>query len=383
MRTLLFLLQKEFRQIARNRTILGMMVVMPVMQLLILPLAANYEVKNINLAVVDNDHSVWSQQMINTITASGYFKLVSYGNSYEKALTLIESDDADLILEIPGGFEKGLIRENSQSLFIAVNAINGIKANIGAAYLNNIIAKYNQSIRIKLNPVLGTARNNFTGASYSPAGEVIEVTFSNWFNPGMNYRNFMVPGILAILVTMVGGFMTALNIVKEKEAGTIEQINVTPIKKHIFILGKLIPFWILGNVVFTLGLLVAWLVYGILPEGSLLLLYGFIWIYLLAVLGFGLLISTYSETQQQAMFVMFFFMMIFILMGGLFTSIDSMPAWAKVIARINPVSYIIEVFRMIILKGSNFRDILPQIEVIALTAVLLNGWAVLNYRKTT
>jgi ABC-2 type transport system permease protein len=192
----------------------------------------------------------------------------------------------------------------------------------------------------------------------------------------------MVPGILAILVTMIGGFLTALNIVKEKEVGTIEQINVTPIKKYQFILGKMIPFWILGNVVFTLGLAVSWIVYGIAPVGSLVLLYGFIAVYLLAISGFGLLISTFCETQQQAMFIMFFFMMIFILMGGLFTSIDSMPDWAKIVAKFNPVAYLIEVMRMIILKGSGFRDIAKQLGIISLFAIVLNSWAVLNYKKT-
>lgn len=378
MRTLVFLLQKEFRQIFRNKTILGMMVVMPVMQLLILPLAANYEVKNINLVVVDHDNSTWSRELVTHVTASGYFRLVDYNQSFEHSMEYIESDEADLILEIPDDFEKNLVRENNEKLFIAVNAINGTKANIGASYLNRIIKDYNQDIRIKLQG----ASTVISESLVNNKGNLIEVTYSNWFNPQMNYRTFMVPGILAILVTMVGGFMTALNIVKEKEAGTIEQINVTPIKKQIFILGKLIPFWILGNVVFTLGLTVAWLVYGIQPVGSLFTLYLFIWVYLLAVLGFGLLISTYSETQQQAMFIMFFFMMIFILMGGLFTSIDSMPLWAKVIARINPVTYIIEVFRMVILKGSGLRDIMPHIGVIAFTAFILNSWAVKNYRKT-
>jgi ABC-2 type transport system permease protein len=193
----------------------------------------------------------------------------------------------------------------------------------------------------------------------------------------------MVPGILAILVTMIGGFLSCLNIVKEKEVGTIEQINVTPIKKHHFILGKLIPFWILGNVVFTIGLIISWLLYGIVPLGSLMLLYGFVGIYLLCVLGFGLLISTFCETQQQAMFIMFFFMMIFILLGGLFTSIDSMPGWAQVVTKLNPVSYLISVMRMIILKGSNLSDITWHLVTTLVFAFVLNGWAVMNYRKTS
>ena len=371
MRTIKFLLQKEFRQIFRNRAILMLILVMPVMQLIILPLAADYEIKNINLAVVDHDHSPYSRQLISKVTASGYCRLKGYHTSLNAAYRLIEQDRADLVLEIPHGFERNLIREGEQPLFIAINAINGTKAGLGGAYLANIISNYNQDIRIAL-----TEPARFNAVS------TIEVVPSNRFNPGLSYQFFMVPGILAILLTMVGGFLSALNIVKEKEVGTIEQINVTPIKKHHFILGKLIPFWVLGNIVFTLGLLVSWLIYGIFPQGNLLAMYGFIWIYLLAVLGFGLLISTYTDTQQQAMFIMFFFMMVFILMGGLFTSIDSMPGWAQVISALNPVSYLVEVMRMIILKGSSWLAILPHLGAILGFAVVLNGWAIWNYRKT-
>jgi ABC-2 type transport system permease protein len=372
MRTIRFLLQKEFRQIFRNKAIMAMILAVPVVQLLILPLAANYEVKNINLAVVDNDHSGYSKKLINKITSSGYFILTGVNQSFKEAFGLIETDKADLVLEIPNGFEENLVRENEQKLFVAVNAINGSKANLGGSYLNNIIRNFNADTRIELLPVEKTI-----------ALPTIEIATSNWFNPLMNYQLFMVPGILAILVTMVGAYLTALNIVKEKEIGTIEQINVTPIKKHHFIPGKLIPFWILGLVVFSLGLLVSWLIYGITPAGSIFLLYGFIAVYLLAVLGLGLLISTFCDTQQQAMFIAFFFLMIFIMMGGLFTSIDNMPGWAQFIARLNPVSYMIDVMRMIVLKGSGFQDIKYHLGKIVLFAVVLNGWAIWNYKKTS
>lgn len=372
MRTIKFLLQKEFKQIFRNRAIVAMIMVMPVMQLIILPLAANYEVKNINLAVVDNDRSSYSQKMITTITASKYFRLTGYNKSFKEALQLIESDKADVVLEIPEGFEHNLVREDQQKLFIAVNAINGVKANLGGAYLGTIIRDYNNTIRTQL----------VEASTFNPIPE-IEITSINRFNPFLNYHVYMVPGILAILVTMIGGFLSALNIVKEKEVGTIEQINVTPIKKYHFILGKLIPFWVLGNIVVTLGLIVSWLIYGIVPVGNIGLLYGFVSVYLLAILGFGLLISTFCDTQQQAMFIMFFFMMIFILMGGLFTSIDSMPDWAKTVTKFNPVSYLINVMRMVILKGSGLRDLLPQLAIIAIFAVVLNTLAILNYRKTS
>lgn len=372
MRTVRFLLQKEFRQIFRNKAIIAMICVMPVVQLAVLPWAADYEVKNVNLAVVDHDHSTFSRQLIQTVTASGYFRLTGYNDSYQDAMHLVERDQADLILEIPAGFERNLVRENQQKLFVAVNAINGTKANLGGAYLAAIIKNYNQTIRTEL----------VSGVTGDPL-HLIEITSSNWFNPLMNYKVYMVPGILAILITMVGGFLSALNIVKEKEAGTIEQINVTPIRKHHFILGKLIPFWVLGNIVFTLGLIVSWLIYGIVPEGNLAVLYLFIAIYLVSVLGFGLLVSTFCETQQQAMFIMFFFMMLFVLLGGLFTSIDSMPEWAKTVTRFNPVRYLIEVMRMVMLKGSEIKNIVAHLIIVTLFAIGLNALAIFNYKKTS
>jgi ABC-2 type transport system permease protein len=197
----------------------------------------------------------------------------------------------------------------------------------------------------------------------------------------MNYKLFMVPGILVVLLTMVGAFLTALNIVKEKEVGTIEQLNVTPIRKTEFVLGKLIPFWVLGMVVLTLGLLVARLIYGIVPVGNIGLLYLFAAVYLLGVLGLGLLISNIAQTQQQSMLMAFFLMMIFILMGGLYTSIDSMPYWAQVVTWFNPVTYFIDVMRMVVLKGSTFSDISRQLGIIGIFAVVLNAWAVVSYRK--
>ena len=373
MRTLKFLLVKEFKQIFRNKALLPMIFAMPMIQLLIMPLAADYEVRNINIAIVDHDRSPFSHQLVSKISASAYFQLISYNHSYDVSYLSIEANEADLILEIPQNFEKNLYRNGSEEVLIAVNAINGTKASLGGSYLTSIIMDFSSDIRPRL---------------HSPEAQSsmqrIEISAINWFNPYLNYKVFMVPAILVILVTMVGAYMCSLNIVKEKEIGTIEQINVSPIRKHHYILGKLIPFWVIGMVVFSIGFfLISWGVYGIRPNGSIGLMYGFLALFLVAVLGFGLLISTYSETQQQAMSVSFFFMMIFILMSGLFTSIDSMPEWAQVIAYSNPVTYFIEVMRMVVLKGSGIQDIGRHIVIMAGFAVLFNTWAILNYRKTT
>lgn len=370
MRTIKFLLQKEFRQIFRDPAIIRLILVMPVIQLIILPWAADYEIKHIKLAVADHDHSGYSRQLINKITASGYFNLSAYADSYAAALNEVEVDNADLVLDIPAGFEKDLVKQSEAKLFLAINAINGVKANLGGAYLRSIIADYNTQVRAEW-----IQYPRFSSETH------IAITSSNWYNPLMNYKYFMVPGILVLLLTMVGANLTAINIVKEKEVGTIEQINVTPIKKYHFILGKLIPFWFIGFLVLSIGLLISRFFYGIIPVGSFFSIYVFAAVYLLAVLGLGLLISTVSATQQQAMLLSFFLLMIMILLSGLYTSIDSMPVWAQWITRFNPVSYFIEVMRMVVLKGSTLADIRMQLLKVGGFAVVFNGWAIFNYKK--
>jgi len=367
MRSLRILLEKEFRQIFRNPTILRLIFMVPTVQLIIMPLAADYEIKHINISVVDQDHTTFSQRLVSKVTSTGYFHLVEYTGSYDQALRTVEKDQADLVLQIPDGFERTLVREGRSSLYVAVNAINGVKGGLAGAYLQSILTDYNREIRLEW--------------LKAPPSAGIRPEAINWYNPNMNYKVFMVPGILVILVTMVGGFLSALNIVNEKETGTIEQLNVTPIRKSQFILGKLIPFWILGLIILSIGLLIAWIIYGIVPVGSFVTIYVFAAIYLLAVLGMGLLISTLANTQQQAMLIAFFMMMIFILLGGLFTSIDSMPKWAQVFTWFNPVTYFIEVMRMVVLKGSSLYDVRMHIGTVFLMAVVLNGFAVWNYRK--
>jgi len=373
MKVLGFILQKEFRQIFRDKSILALMLMMPVIQLIILPLAMNFDVKNINVAVADQDHSSYSVRFISKIASSGYFHIVSQDLSYRQALSHIENGSADLVLEIPPHFERNLIREGRQKLGISVDAINGTKALIGGGYLNALIAEYNADLGV----------NKETAGQARAYSDQIDITYSNWFNPHAEYKFNTVPAILVLLLTLIGGFVSSLNIVREKELGTIEQINVTPIRKWEFILGKLIPFWVIGMIVFSIGLLVCWIVYGIVPQGSLGLIYLFGAVYLVALLGFGLLISTISSSQVQAMFVAFFFIMIFMLMSGLFTAVDSMPVWARIISNLTPVTHLIKVMRMIVLKGSRFADVELEFIYLLIFAFVLNGWAIWNYRKTT
>ena len=373
MKVLRFILQKEFRQIFRDKTIIAMMFAVPIIQLVILPLAANFEVKNINVAFVDLDHSSYSQKLVNKIASSGYFRIIGSSSSYQEALRMIEKNEADIVLEIPAGFERNLVREGRQQVNMSVDAINGTKSSIGGGYLTVVIADFNRSLDVNTK----VADNNVSAATVA-----IDITYSNWFNPRKEYKYYMVPGILVLLLTLIGGFITALNIVREKEIGTIEQINVTPIKKWQFILGKLIPFWVVGIIVFTVGMIAMYVVYGIFPKGSIPVLYLFAAVYLIALLGFGLLISTFSNSQLQAMFVAFFFMMIFMLMSGFFTSVDSMPDWARQMSNFTPVTHFIKVVRLIVLKGSGLSHVKMELFYLIGFAIALNSFAIYSYKKT-
>ncbi|MCO6564796.1 MAG: ABC transporter permease [Apibacter sp.] len=365
MRILKFLLEKEFLQIFRNKTILRLVFFMPVFQLLVLPWAATFEQKNILLSIIDNDHSTASRELIQKILSSGYFKLADYSTSYSEALKIVEKNEADLILEIPHHFEDTFIKEKSTDVMLSVNAINGQKAGLGSSYLGQILAAYNLEL-------VNKSQN---------LGQIFVKPYYI-YNTEMNYRNFMVPGILVMLLSIIGGALSSLNIVKEKEAGTIEQINVTPIPKYIFIIGKLIPFWVMGMLILSIGMFIAWLVYGIVPAGHIMIIYIFCFFYLIAFTGFGLMISNFSSTQQQAMFVLFFIIIIFFLLGGLYTPISSMPRWAQIITMFNPVRYFIEVMRLVYMKGSTLADISHQLYIIIIFAVVLNVGAILSYKKT-
>ena len=370
MRNLSFILQKEFRQIFRDTTILRMMFIMPILQLILIPLAADYEVKHLSISVIDQDHSSYSRRLISKLTASDYFRLVQYYNNYSNALENVGNGKSDIVLTIPAHFERDLIKESKAKLALAANAVSNTKAGLGSSYATQIIADFNNEIREEWVQM----------PKFSELPQ-LQITTANWYNPHIDYHLFMVPGILAILVTMVGSFLASLNIVSEKEIGTIEQINVTPIKKWEFILGKLIPFWVLGMVTMTIGMIVAFVIFRIIPLGSYLTVYAFSAVFLLSVLGIGLLISTFTDSQQQATLFAFFFMMVFVLLSGLYTPVDSMPDWAKVIAYCNPPMYFVKVIRAVFIKGSVFTDLLPEFFAIIGFAIFFNGWAILNYSK--
>lgn len=365
-----YLVEKEFKQIFRNPFLPRMIFMFPLVILLFLPLAANFEVKNINLVVVDNDRGSFSNALVNKITSSGYFRLIDVADNYREALTYIELDQADILLEIPDFFEKNLIKEKAAEVMLSINAVNGTKGAFGGSYLTGIIADYSSQVRMAW----------IDSGDRSPISSFSTIGIFK-FNPHLLYTVFMVPALMVMLMTMICGFLPALNIVGEKEKGTMEQMNVTPVKKFTLILSKLIPYWIIGFIVLTIGFVIARLAYSLSPLGEIYTIYVYSSIFILGISGFGLVISNYAKTLQQAMFMMFFFIITFIFMSGLYTPISSMPAWAQFISRFIPLRYMIEVLRMVYLKGSSFGDLITRLYALAGFALFFNGWAVLSYRK--
>lgn len=373
MQRLLYIIQKEFIQIFRNKAILPLMTVAPIVQLILLSFAADSEVKNVNLAIIDQDRSAYSRQLIGKIQAVERFTMVAAPESVKGGDAYLQSGEADIILTIPPQFEREFLKEKSSSLQLLVNAINGQQATVGAGYLTTVIQDFNQEIRVDALPRLGNAT-----LRQSPQ---IDITYSNWYNERLNYKYFMVPGILGELVTILTMMLTAMNVVREREIGTIEQINVTPIKKWQFILGKMIPFLCIGMMLMVVGLTAGKLIFGVPMRGNLALVFAYCALNLTMVLGIGLLISNLVDTQQQAMFITFFFVIIFVLMSGLFTPIESMPQWAQYLTLPNPIAHFVAVMRGVLLKGATFTDLLFEFRITAVLAVVVNFLAVVSYRK--
>lgn len=375
MRRVLFLIQKEFIQVFRDKFMVRLIFAVPVLQLLVLANAATYDIKNIDVLIIDRDRSPASQSLIDKIEGSGYFRLVGFSYDDQAAREMLDKGKADLTLNMPSGFGRDLARGQNTQLQVLIDAVDGSKAALAQEYLAAVI-----------NEFAGERVGSFShpdniSATTPRMAPTIEVEYRNWYNLEESYKIFMVPGILVSLVTLLAMFLSALNIVREKEMGTIEQINVTTIRKREFIIGKILPFGILSLIVFTIGLLAAKFIFHTPLLGSVGLLFLFAILYIVAALGLGIFISNISSGQLQAMFTSFFFLIIFILMSGLFTPVDSMPAWARHMNTLNPMAYFIEFIRLLMLKGSSLRQVGHLFLSMGLFAVFSIVLAVWTYTK--
>ena len=362
MKTLKFLIRKEFLQIRRNAFLPRLIVIFPIMMMCVMPWVMNMEVKNVIVDVVDNDRSTRSQQLVHSIEASNYFIFNGQMPTYQDALNDIEMSRADIVVVIPQHYSRDLTQGKQPQVLIAANAVNGTKGAMGSAYLTQIV----------------TAN---AMANISSIQSRVSTLFL--YNKGMNFKVFMIPALLAIVLMLMCGFLPTLNIVGEKEAGTIEQINVTPVPKWAFILAKLIPYWMIALFVIVVCLLLSWLIYGITCQGPLWLVFLLAMVLALFWSSFGLIISNYSDTMQQAIFVMWFFVVLMLLLSGLFTPTRSMPDWAYATTYVNPMHYFVDAIRTVFVRGGGLGSIAHQVLALLGISSVMAIWAVKSYKKNS
>lgn len=378
----LVLARAEVLHIVRDRATLAQLILMPLIQLLVLSSVATFEIRQSPLYLVDFDHSSSSRGLVSRLAASGLFAVVGQSASPAAANEAMLRGRVALVLTIPRDFESALTRDHEATVHLDVNAEKGLAAGIVQSYATQIIDAYAREVGVRLAPTVNRAPGTPAIERALARGPgSIEMAHRMWFNPTLDYKHYMVPGILVALVTMIGTLVTAQNIAREKEMGTLEQLNVTPITKGEFITAKLLPFWVLGMIDLALGLIVATAVFGVPARGSLLLLFGAAGVYLLVALGIGLWISAMVETQQQAMFVTFFVLMIYLLISGLLTPLDSMPRWVRLASELNPVRHFVTITRAILIKGAGPTEIARPLGALALYAVVVLTFAVRRYRK--
>jgi ABC-2 type transport system permease protein len=380
MRRILFLARAEVLHIVRDRTTMVQILVVPILQLLVLVNAATFVIRDTPTCVVDQDRSRASRGLVNRLAASGHFDvLASSSSSLSAANEALLDGEAALVVVIPRDFESALVRDGQAPVQLIVNAEKGSAAGIVQSYARQILARYSAELRTELRPSLRTV-----GDLRAPLGEArIEVRTRGWYNATLNYKHYMVPGILVALVTMIGTLLASQNIAREKELGTLEQLNVTPLTRGQFVAAKLLPLWVLGLFDLTVGLCVGKLVFDIPMRGSIALLFLAAAIYLLVALAVGLLISTLVETQQQAMFVTFFVLNIYLLLSGLFTPVDSMSPWMQTVSLLNPVRHFVTISRAILVKGAGLDEIMQPLMALVLFAVVTLTLSVRQYRKRT
>lgn len=374
MRKFVVLLKKELLQIFRDRFMLRVVILLPVIQLLVLPLAADYDIENFRMAAVDRDHSPLSRRLLTKLQAGGYFSLVESVSSWSAAERLIQHGEVDMVVEVPVDFERNMVLGRSPELSVHISAVNGLSAGVAAEYVQSIASDFVGELADER--LIAVGEDNRAKFPVQ-----VRALSQEWYNPRFDYKTVIVPGILALLITIAGLSMTAMNSVKEKERGTIEQLNVTPMSRTLYMLAKMTPFLLISLVQFTVGLILARVVYAIPMEGSLLTLYGVVALYLLGVLCLGFVLSNFSETQVQVIFPTFFIMMILILMSGLFTPIESMPVWAQQVNVVNPVAHLISSIKMVLVKGSSAADLVSHWVGLGTFAVAMGLLSVVTFRK--
>ncbi|MBN2424910.1 MAG: ABC transporter permease [Calditrichaceae bacterium] len=342
MQRIFYLMKKEFKQILREKLFISLIFLAPLGQIIILGFAITTDVRNLNLAVVDADHSSMSARLIESLSATESFNLVCILDSEKEALREMDNGKIKLAVVIPKQFERDLKNGRQPQVQAIIDGVDGNSAGIAMAYIGQISRKLQQEWMQK------------TGVSNALNQDLrlVEIETRMWYNPSLESVNNIVPGIIAVLVMMITAFLTGMTIVREKENGTLEQLMVTPITSMELMLGKVLPLVIVGFILFNVGILGAGIVFGLWMKGNLFSLYLMAIVFMLSTLGLGIFASTVSQTQQQAMFIAWFFMIVALLLSGFFIPIENMPDWVQALTYLNPVRYFMVIIREIYLKGT-------------------------------
>ncbi len=373
MKIILSIIIKEFLQLKRDPRLFGIVFIAPVLQLIILGYAANMDVNTVHTAVFDQDKTASSRNFIQRFEHSGYFKVDDYVDNYRQVNQDINDNKVLWALVIPKDFEKRIYRMQPAPVQAIFDGSDGNKASIAFGYIQGIVTNYSKNI------LLETADK--TGRKVPVAGSLVpEVRV--WYNPELKTRVFMVPSITGLILAIITTILMSMAIVKEREVGTLEQLIVTPIKPMQLIIGKMIPFVILGflDALIVLGVMVFW--FGIGIRGSFIFLLASSFIFILSTLGIGLFISTISKTQQQAMMVaQFGILMPMLYLSGFAFPIENMPTILQYISYLVPVRYFIVILRGVILKGASFIELLPQFLILLVIGVVILLASALRFRK--
>lgn len=373
MRIIINIITKEFLQLKRDPKLFGVIFITPVLQLILLGYAATLDVNTIHTTVFDQDKTSTSRQFIERFTQSGYFDVDAYVDNYKEATTLIDNGTTILTIVIPNNFEKNINRKQTTEVQVIFDGSNGNEASIAAGYVQGIVASYSSKLLLNI--------KDKSGSKIKVIGSIIP-EIRVWYNPELKTRKFMVPSIMGLLLMVITIILMSMAVVKEREIGTLEQLIVTPIKPIQLIIGKLVPFIIVGfiDVMLVIGIMVFWFNIGIKGDFFFLLFASLLFV--LSTLGLGLLISTISKTQQQAMMVaQFAVMMPMIYLSGFTFPIENMPQVIQYITYLIPLRYFITILRSVILKGTGFMELLPQVGMLFLLGTVILTASVLNFRK--
>ena len=370
------LIIKELRQFRRNPFLPKLVVGFPLAIVLILPWIANMDVKGVSVGIVDADRSDVSRRITSHVEASEYLRLHDLYADYPSALADLEDGHIDAILEIPNGFGHSL-HATPKRLSIWANGVNAMKGSLGSQYLMQTVMKALPTGSAPAQPSFENSEivNSPFSILHSPFSIV------NYYNPTMDYKHFMIPALMIMLMVMVGGFLPALNLVSEKELGTIEQINVTPVNRLTFTLSKLIPFWVICLLELALCMTLALLVYGLPVAGSVGAIFLAALLFIIVMSSIGVIIANLSDTMQQTMFLMLFVVLSFILLSGLMTPVESMPLWAQHFTRLLPPTYMVEIMRAVYLRGTTVAELSGSYLALAAFALTFATLASFTYRK--